>query len=77
MFMEPEVANLLPEDEETHMQRPTHVTQNWLAMAGPVIRRSVRRIKKRSVQGVRALRSYFPRTGDGYQGHPEFCRISK
>ena len=64
-FMEPEVQQLLEVDQETHMQRPIHVTQNWLAMAGPVIRRSVRRIRKRSLQGVRALRSYFPRAGDG------------
>jgi hypothetical protein len=64
-LMEPEVQQLLEEDQEKHMQRETHVTQNWLAMAGPVIRRSVRRIRKRSLEGVRAIRSYFPRTGDG------------
>ena len=64
-LMEPEAAALLETNEDTHVQRPTHVTQNWLALAGPVIRKSVRRIKKVSLQGVRSLRSYFPRTGDG------------
>ena len=64
-FMEPAVQLLLENDQETHMQRPTHVTKNWLAMAGPVIRRNVCRIKKQSLQRVRALRSYFPRRGDG------------
>jgi hypothetical protein len=64
-FMEPEVQGLLEVEQEIHMQRPTHVTQNWLAMAGPVIRRSVRWVKKASLQGVRAVRSYFTRTGDG------------
>ena len=39
--------------------------QNWLAMAGPVIPASVRRIKTLSLQGVRSLRSYFPWTGGG------------
>ena len=65
-FNEPEVLGLLEVEQEVHMQRPTHVTQNWLAKAGPVIWRSVRRVKKASLQqGVRALRSYFPRTGGG------------
>ena len=64
-FMEPEAQVLLATDQETHMQQSTHTTKNWLAMAGPVIRASVRRIKKVSLQGVRSLQSYFPRTGDG------------
>ena len=64
-FMEPEVQSLLATDQETQLQQPTHTTKNWLAMAGPVIRASVRRIKKVSLQGVRSLQSYFPRTGDG------------
>ena len=64
-FMEPTVEALLETNQETHAQKPVHVTKNWLAMAGPVIRTSVRRIRKASVRGVRSMRSYFPRTGDG------------
>ena len=64
-FMEPEAEALLDSDPETHMQRPTQVTKNWLATTGPVIRRSVKRIKKVSLQGVQSLRTYFPRTEDG------------
>ena len=64
-FMEPKAEELLESDPETHMQRPTHVNKNWMAMAGPAIRRSVRRIKKVLLQGVRSLQTYFPRTGEG------------
>ena len=64
-FMDPQVEVMLAEDQATHMQRPLGMTKNWLAMAGPVIRRNVKRIRKASVQGVRSLRSYFPRTADG------------
>ena len=65
VFMEEETQVLLEPDQAAHAQRPTHVNKNWLAMAGPVIRSSVRRMKRVSLQGVRSLRSYFPRTGDG------------
>ena len=65
-FMEPAAQALLEEDQDAHATRPTHaVIQNWLSMVGPVIRRSVRRVKKTSLQGVRSLREYFPRSGDG------------
>ena len=63
--MEPEVEALLESDPESHMKHPTQVTKNWLAMAGPVIKKSVKRIKQVSLQGVQSLRTYFPRTGDG------------
>ena len=65
-FMEPPVWELLAEDPEAQMQRPKRTAQNWLAMAGPVvIRQSIRRVKKVSLQGVRSLRAYIPRTGNG------------
>ena len=63
--MESEAEALLESDPEIHMQRPTHVNKNWMAMAGPVIRRSVRRIKKVSLQGVQSLKTYFPRKEGG------------
>ena len=50
-FMEPEVRVLLAEDGEHQSQQPTIVTQNWLAMAGPVIRKSVRESRKRLYKG--------------------------
>ena len=64
-FMESPVQALLEVNQEAQMQRPLRVTENWLAMAGPVIRKNVRKVRKVSLQGVRSLRAYFPRTGDG------------
>jgi hypothetical protein len=64
-FMEPQVEALLVEDQEKHMDQTVRAKTNWLAMAGPVIRRNVRKIRKASLQGVRSLRSYFPSAGDG------------
>ena len=65
-FMEPQVQEMLDEDQETQLQRPIGVTKNWLVVAGPVIRRNVRKVRKATLQGVRSLRSYFPRrTADG------------
>ena len=64
-FMEPEAQALLVTDQDTQMQQPTYTTTNWLAMTGPVLRDSVRRIKKVSLQGVQSLGAYFPRSGDG------------
>ena len=40
--MEQETQVLPEKDQEAHhAKRPTHVNKNWLAMAGPVIRRGV------------------------------------
>ena len=64
-FMEPEVQVLLEEGQDAHATRPTNAIQNWLSMAGPAIRRSVRRVEKASLKGVRLLRDHFPRSGDG------------
>jgi hypothetical protein len=64
-FMDRKAQVLLETNQEIHVQRPMHVNKSWLAMAGPVIRRSVRRMKKASLRGVRSLRSYFPRRGGG------------
>ena len=64
-FMEPQVQALLDTDPESQMRRPQRLTKNWLAMAGPVIRNNARRVRRASIQGVRSLRAYFPRQGDG------------
>lgn len=62
--MEAQVWEQLDADQEAQMQRPQRMTENWLAMTGPVIQKSVRLVKKVSLQKVRSLRVY-PRTGDG------------
>jgi hypothetical protein len=38
-FMEPQVQVLLDGDSETQMRRLLRMTKNWLAMAGPVIKK--------------------------------------
>ena len=63
--MEPQARALVDADQEAQTQQPIRTTQNWLAMAGPVIRQSVKRVKKVSLHGVRSLLTYFPRTGEG------------
>jgi hypothetical protein len=57
--LEPQVAALLHPQEHEHRRRSRTTTQNWLAMNLPIIRRSVRRVKKRSARGMQSLRTYF------------------
>ena len=57
--LEPNVASLLHQDEHEHRSRSRATNQNWLAVNLPIIRRSVRRVKKRSARGMQTLRSYF------------------
>ena len=57
--MEPQVAALLHPNEHDHIRRPNSVNRNWLAVNLPIIRRSVRRVKKRSARGMHSLRTYF------------------
>ena len=58
-FMEPQVWELLDVDQEAQMQRPQRgLTESWLTMVGPVIGKSVQRVKRVTLQGVRLLRSY-------------------
>ena len=57
--MEPQVAELLHQNENDHIRRPTSINRNWLAVNLPIIRRSVRRVKKRAARGMQSLRTYF------------------
>jgi hypothetical protein len=58
--MEPQVASLLlHQNEHEHLRRPRSVIRNWLAVNLPIVRRSVRRVKKWSARGMQSLRSYF------------------
>ena len=56
---EPDVQRLLFQDIQDHMQRPLGMTRMWLNINRPVFQASLRRAKKRAVQGVRSIKSYF------------------
>jgi hypothetical protein len=60
---EPSVEQLLLPDLHNHMQRPTWVNQNWLAVNASIFRESLRRARLRATNGVRSIRSYFPSIG--------------
>jgi hypothetical protein len=57
--MEPNVQELLFETLEEHLERPTWVIQNWLAMNSTMMRASIKRARKKAITGVRSLRQYF------------------
>jgi hypothetical protein len=61
--MEPSVQALLYPDIQTHLEQPTWVIQNWLAIQGPVFMTSIRAVKAKAIQNVRSIRSYFPPEG--------------
>ena len=46
-LLEPRVQELLAPDLESHLQWPANVTRNWLAMTGPEVRDSMRRVNER------------------------------
>jgi hypothetical protein len=61
--MEPSVQALLCHDIRTHMQRPTWVTRIWINIHAPVFKASIQRARKRAIQGVRSIRTYFGAIG--------------
>jgi hypothetical protein len=61
-LLEPRVQELLAPDLETHLQRPANVTRNWLAITAPVVKDSMRRVKRLALRGVRSIRSYMNHT---------------
>jgi hypothetical protein len=63
LHMEPSVQALLCQDIRTHMQRPTWVTRNWINIHVPVFKASIQRARKRAIQGVRSIRTYFGTVG--------------
>jgi hypothetical protein len=57
--MEPSVQQLLCRDVTDHFVKPLWFNKNWLAVHGTLVKKSVRRAKKKAIQGVRSIRQYF------------------
>jgi hypothetical protein len=57
--MEPSVQQLLCKDLTDHFAKPLWFNKNWLPIHGPLVKTSVRRAKKKAIQGVRSIRQYF------------------
>ena len=57
--MEPSVQQLLCQDIATHFEKPLWYNKNWLAIHGPLVKQSIKRAKKKAIQGVRSIRQYF------------------
>ena len=57
--MEPSVQQLLCRDITDHFAKPLWYNRNWLAVHGPLVKKSVQRAKKKAIQGVRSIRQYF------------------
>lgn len=56
------VRQLMRATEEEHRREPTWVTQNWIAVHGPLIRENLRVVQARAKSGMRHIRSYFAPT---------------
>jgi hypothetical protein len=56
---EPSVQQLLCRDITDHFARPLWYNKNWLAIHGPLVKQSIKRAKKKAIQGVRSIRQYF------------------
>ena len=57
--MEPSVQQLLCQDLAEQFEKPLWYNKNWLAVHGPLIKQSIKRAKKKAIQGVRSIRQYF------------------
>lgn len=57
--MEPSAQELLCQDLQQHMLKPTWATTNWLNIHRPLFQASLRRVKTRAIQGDRNIRTYF------------------
>ena len=57
--MEPSAQALLFDTLEEHMEQPTWVIKNWMAIHVPSIKVSIRRSRFRAITGVRSLQQYF------------------
>ena len=56
---EPQVQQLLHRNIEDHNQHALAVTKNWLSANASIFRESYRRVKQRTLSGMRSLREYF------------------
>lgn len=64
-LMEPSVQELLHPEPDDHQAQQLGTTRNWLAQNAAVFTESIRRVKRKAIQGVRSIRTYFqPRLGD-------------
>ena len=64
-MMEPRVQELLFDSPEDHQHQQLHITRNWLAQHSTVFKESIRRVRKRAIQGVRSIRTYFQPSSSG------------
>lgn len=64
-MMEPSIQDLLYDTPEDHQLQQLHITRNWLAQHSVLFKESVQRVKKRAIQGVRSIRSYFQPSSGG------------
>jgi hypothetical protein len=58
-FMEPHVQALLLNSPEAHAAQSVSTTRNWIATHQAMFRNSVRRVKARTLLGMRSIRSHF------------------
>ena len=57
--MEPSVQQLLCQEITEHFAKPLWFNKNWIAIHGPLVKQSIKRAKKKAIQGVRSIRQYF------------------
>lgn len=57
--LETQIQHFLFPTLQDHVQRPTWVNQNRLAVNAQILRESKRQAKSRAIQGVRSICSYF------------------
>ena len=57
--MEPSIQKLLCQEITDHFAKPFWFNKNWLAIHGPLVKNSIKRAKKKAIQGVRSIRQYF------------------
>jgi hypothetical protein len=59
----PSMQDLLHPDIATHLAESTSVIKNWIAIRGPGFAESLKIVKRRAIQNVRSIRSYFASGG--------------
>ena len=60
VHMEPSVQELLFSELHEHLAQPMRVNQNWLTIHTPLVCDSIRKVKEKTIQGMRSIRhSYF------------------
>jgi hypothetical protein len=57
--LEPSVQQLLCRDITEHFSKTVGYNKNWLAVHGPLVKMSIKRVKEKAIQGVKSIRHYF------------------